>query len=146
MQEKWMQMMAYMQDIRLFSSLHVRRTQQARLPSAQELDLLSRVALAEQPLTPLALSRSMGVTKPLVSRLLERMQARGFLQKEPAAADKRSYNLRVTAAGTAELERTYAYYLEPVYQLQRGLGQDDFDRLMVLLRKANTVMQEKEKV
>ena len=44
MEYDWIEMMERMQDIRLFCSLHVRRAKKGGISSAQELDLLSRVA------------------------------------------------------------------------------------------------------
>ncbi len=38
----WLDMMKIMQEIRLFSTLHVRRAKKEGITSAQEIDLLSR--------------------------------------------------------------------------------------------------------
>ena len=51
----WTEMIEKMQDIRLFSSLHIRRSKNEGITSSQELDLLSRIVLSDTPLTPHAL-------------------------------------------------------------------------------------------
>ena len=48
----WMEMMEKMQEIRLFSSLHIRGKRHGAT-SPQEVDILSRMMLSEEPLTPL---------------------------------------------------------------------------------------------
>ena len=65
-----MEMMKIMQDIRQFCSLHVKRSPKGGISSAQELDLLSRLHLSENPLTPHSLCEKMGISKPLASSLL----------------------------------------------------------------------------
>ena len=92
----WMEMMKIMQDIRQFCSLHVKRSPKGGISSAQELDLLSRLHLSENPLTPHSLCEKMGISRPLASRLIENLEMKGFLEKEVSEADKRSYFLRIT--------------------------------------------------
>ena len=87
----WMEMMKIMQDIRQFCSLHVKRSPKGGISSAQELDLLSRLHLSENPLTPHSLCEKMGISRPLASRLIENLEMKGFLEKEVSEADKRSY-------------------------------------------------------
>ena len=58
----WMDMMKKMQDIRLFSSLHVRRAKKGGISSSQELDLLSRIELSKDKITPQMLCNSMGLS------------------------------------------------------------------------------------
>lgn len=133
----WIHMMEQMQDIRLFSRLNVRRKRQSECFSSEALDLLSRIALTEGPVTPLNLSVQTGLTKPMVSKLIESLNQQGFLTKERAEKDRRSYFLAITEKGHQELNTTYTYYLEPVYELRRNLGERDFAKLMSLIKKAN---------
>lgn len=134
-------MMEQMQRIRLFARLNVRRKRQSELFSAESLDLLSRVAMAKEPLTPLLLSKQTGLTKPMVSKLIEDLSRKGFLKKEKDQRDKRSYFLILTKEGQTELETTYQYYLEPVYKIWRSLGEDRFGELMELIDLANSAAQ-----
>lgn len=133
----WICMMEYMQDIQLFSRLNVRRKRNHEPLSSEKLGILSRIALAEKPMTPLIISEKTGLTKPRVSRLIEELCQNSFLTKEPDVRDKRSYFLKNTQEGRNELENTYQYYLEPVYALRKNLGEDSFHDLMNLIRKAN---------
>lgn len=134
MEYDWIEMMESMQDIRLFCSLHVRRAKKGGISSAQELDLLSRVALSQERLTSHMLCAGMGISKPVVSRLVESLCRKEFLGKEACAEDHRSYFLYITDKGQEELERTYRYYLEPLYSMRRKAGEETFGRLMELIR------------
>lgn len=140
-EKDWIEMMEQMQRIRLFARLNVRRKRQSEHFSAESLDLLSRVAMAKEPLTPLLLSKQTGLTKPMVSKLIEDLSRKGFLKKEKDQRDKRSYFLILTKEGQTELETTYQYYLEPVYKIWRSLGEDRFGELMELIDLANSAAQ-----
>ena len=105
MEYDWIEMMERMQDIRLFCSLHVRRAKKGGISSAQELDLLSRVALSGEKLTSHMLCAGMGISKPVVSRLVDSLCRKEFLEKEACAADHRSYYLCITGKGREELEQ-----------------------------------------
>ena len=137
MEYDWIEMMERMQDIRLFCSLHVRRAKKGGISSSQELDLLSRVALSKEKLTSHMLCTGMGISKPVVSRLVESLCRKEFLETEMGAADNRSYYLCITGKGREELERTYTYYLEPLYSMRRRAGEETFSRLMELIRLVN---------
>ena len=132
----WVYMMEKMQDIRLFSSLHVRQTKKDSIISSQELDLLSRILLSGEALTPLELTVMMGL-----SRLIERLEKKRLLTKLYNLKDKRSYTLLITEQGNQELEQTYRYYLEPIYKLRRTLGEERFENLTTQIKYANHILQ-----
>lgn len=136
----WTEMIEKMQDIRLFSSLHIRRSKNEGITSSQELDLLSRIVLSDTPLIPHDLCSSMGLSKSAVSRLIENLEKKKFLYKESNPTDKRSYSLLITKKGNEELNLTYAYYLEPIYRLRRVLGDDSFESLTAKIKEANELL------
>lgn len=141
----WIDMMNRMQELRLFYSLTVRSAKKEGITSAQELDLLSRAALSQSPMTPQELSTSMGVKKSAVSRLLRRLEENDLLEKIPSKVDRRSYAIRVTPAGYEELRQTYQYHLGPIYRLRREMGEEDFVRLMELVCRGNGILKNNEK-
>lgn len=139
----WVYMMEKMQDIRLFSSLHVRQTRKDSVISSQELDMLSRILMSDEALTPLELTVMMGLSKSAVSRLIERLEKKRLLTKLYNLKDKRSYTLLITEKGNQELEQTYRYYLEPIYKLQRTLGEERFEDLTTQIKYANHMLQDR---
>lgn len=140
----WMDMMKKMQDIRLFSSLNVRRIKNGGITSSQELNILSQIILSNIPLTPMDLTSHTGMSKSAVSRLIENLQKKGFLIKQYNSEDKRSYTLYSTEKGNQELENAYRHYLAPIYKLRRSLGEEQFEALMTQIREANRVLQKPE--
>lgn len=142
----WMDMMEIMQDIRLFSSLHIRHSKKEGITTAQEMDLLSRIVFAKTPLTPHELTSQMGLCKSAVSRLIEHLEKKGFLMKQKSEQDKRSYVLLITEQGNQELDQTYRYYLEPVYHLKRVMGEAEFSSLTKQIKLANQLSQSETKL
>lgn len=139
----WVYMMEKMQDIRLFSSLHVRQTRKDSVISSQELDMLSRILMSDEALTPLELTVMTGLSKSAVSRLIERLEKKRLLTKVYNLKDKRSYTLLITEKGNQELEQTYRYYLEPIYKLRRTLGEERFEDLTTQIKCANHMLQDR---
>ena len=137
MADNWIEPMKQIEAVRLFTSLYVRKGRKGELASAQEVDAMFRIALSQEPLTPLQLSRKMGVSKTIVSRLIDRLAAKDFVAKLYDLEDKRSYRLTITAGGKEELDAMYRYYAEPLARLEAKLGKDAFCRLMALIERAN---------
>ena len=77
----WIEMMKKAQEIRLFTSLQIKRAQKGGITSAQELDFLSRIVLSDAELTPLELTVLTDLSKSAVSRLIEHLERKELLQK-----------------------------------------------------------------
>ena len=130
-------MMEKMQDIRLFSRTIIRRTtKEYKIPS-QHLDLLSQLALHKESMTPMTLSKIMGVNKTVISRIIEKLSEGGYLIKYKNQIDKRSYSVSITDLGIEQLDKIYKYYLEPIYKLRSKLGDEEFFKLMSCIEKSN---------
>ena len=99
-----------------------------------------RIVLSDAELTPLELTVLTGLSKSAVSRLIEHLERKELLQKKYNSNDKRSYTLLCTAKGTMELEKTYQYYLEPIYRLRKILGDEKFEALIKYIKEANDLM------
>lgn len=136
----WMEMMEKMQEIRLFSSLHIRGKREGAA-SHQEVDILSRILLSDIPPTPLELTAQTGLSKSAVSRLIESLEKKDFLFKRYSEKDKRSYTLYITEKGNQELEQVYHHYLEPIYRLRRTIGEERFQSLTMQIKEANNMLQ-----
>ncbi|MEY8390389.1 MarR family transcriptional regulator [Lachnospiraceae bacterium] len=139
----WIEMMEKMQEIRLFSSLHIRGKRKGAT-SPQEVDVLSRIVMSDAPLTPMDLTALTGLSKSAVSRLVEHLEHKAFLVKQYKENDKRSYTLHITEKGNQELLQTYEHYLKPIYHLRRTLGEERFASLLTQIKEANYLVQNKE--
>lgn len=137
----WLEFLGYMQTLQLFSRLSVLHRTQMTLTSAGELDLLSRIALSKEPITPLQLSQQMGMKKSSISRLIMALTQQGFLQKEYCQTDKRSYFLIITETGRAELDQNYREILKPIQTLYNALGEKQFFEFLSLVEQSNHCLQ-----
>lgn len=134
---EWIKMINHAQEIRLFSHLLNRRSKLDNPLTKDELDLLSNLVINDDIVTPIIIAKQMGVSKPLVSRLIEQLNKKELLIKIPSLTDKRSYCLKITPLGRKHLNDIYTYYLEPIYQLKKGLNPNEFEQLINLIKKAN---------
>ena len=140
----WVETMEKMEDIRLFSSLCVKKTRKGAFSSAQEIDALFRIALSDVLLTTLELSKRMSISKPLTSRLVENLRKKGYIIKQSDPADRRSYCIQITDTGRRELTDVYCYYETPLLDLEKGLGSEKLHQLLSLISEANEYMLSKK--
>ena len=143
--KNWTDIVSKQGDLRHFASMAIRKSGKSELTSAQEIDFLFRIALSEEPLTPRQLTSAMGISKTIVSRLTDHLEAKGFICKETSASDRRSYCIRITAAGKDEIDRMYYYYLDPLYTLQKNMEKEKFETLFQLIREANEILSSGKK-
>lgn len=138
----WMEIMETMQELRLFSSLHIRGKREGAA-SPQEVDILSRIMLSNEFLTPLDLAAQTGLSKSAISRLIDGLEKKDFLFKQYNKRDKRSYTLHITEEGNKEMKQAYRHYLEPVYKLRRTIGEERFQSLTMQIKEANGMIQKR---
>ncbi|MCI6467232.1 MAG: MarR family transcriptional regulator [Faecalicatena sp.] len=141
---EWIRHMEMIESIRLFSNLYTQKTPKGAFCTAQEVDALFRIELGHGSLSPYELSRQMGVSKPLVSRLLESLTEKALVEKKASESDRRSYRLDLTVKGRETLESTYYYFIEPLERLEKKLGKDQCSELLRLIALANTKNDSKQ--
>lgn len=140
----WIYMIEKMQEITLFSRTIVHRaTKEYEIP-AQHLDLLSQLLTHKEGLTPMCLSKIMGVNKTIISRVIDSLNQGGYVVKTKDPRDKRSYFVSITELGREKVDKIYTYYLGPIYKLRKKLGDEDFFELMSYIEKANQKMNQDE--
>ena len=140
----WIYMIEKMQEITLFSRTIVHRaTKEYEIP-AQHLDLLSQLLTHKEGLTPMCLSKIMGVNKTIISRIIDSLNQGGYVVKTKDPRDKRSYFVSITELGREKVDKIYTYYLGPIYKLRKKLGDEDFFELMSYIEKANQKMSQNE--
>ncbi|GAB5471551.1 MAG: MarR family winged helix-turn-helix transcriptional regulator [Rhodospirillales bacterium] len=76
-----------------------------RLPdlTTRQLTLFMHVALTPPPHTVRGLAEALAISKPAVTRALDRLAAAGYLERTRDASDRRSVLVTVTAEGEAFL-------------------------------------------
>jgi DNA-binding MarR family transcriptional regulator len=90
-------------------------------------------ALAREPLGLTELSDYLGVTKQAAIKVVDEMEARGFLVREPHPRDRRAKVLRLTDKGAAVREAALAESRRMEAELRRELGDADVDAMRRVL-------------
>ncbi len=91
--------------------------------------------MANDPLAPKRLARALAVTAPKLSLLLDRLEQRGLIKRQPNPQDGRSQHVLLTAKG-AKLARDAAAAAQPMeLALQHGLSPAEHAMLIELLGK-----------
>lgn len=140
----WMNMIENMNGIRLFSRSIIPRATKEHEISSQHLDLLCHLIINNDGMTPLKLSKVMGVSKTIISRLIDGLSKSGYVIKKQDDNDKRSYDVFITELGEKKVDEILKFYLGPIYDLRRKLGEKNFLQLMDCIKVANEKISEGE--
>ena len=138
--KNWKDMIEKHGELRFFSSMAIKKAHKGQSTSAQELDMLFRVALSKEKVTPGYLKDAMGISKTIISRLIEQLESKQLIEKIRTNEDKRSYTLIITEKGKKEIDDMYYYYLNPLYTLKENMTEEDFEQLFKLIRQANKIL------
>lgn len=113
-----------------------RRTQQSMDMGENELlvlRFLSRARLRGELVTPVTLSRYLGITSASTTALLDRLEKSGHLTRTPNPADRRSVLIASTAKSDAEVRETLAAMHDRMMAVVRGLEPDDRATIIAFL-------------
>lgn len=100
-----------------------------------EFDMLATLRRQGEPyaLTPGELGERTMVTSGAVSKRLDRLEARGLLERRPTAGDGRSRTVHLTEAGRALIDEAMAAHMANEHRLLAALPARDRDALARLL-------------
>ena len=76
--------------------------------SSRQMALLLTVYLTPRPHTVRGLAQALNISKPAVTRALDRLQGLGYIRRAPDAKDRRNVLIGRTAAGSAYLKELAA--------------------------------------
>ena len=138
----WKQIVQMHGTLRLFCNLAIRKTPKGEALSAQEINLMYHVALSKEAVTPGMLTSTMGISKTMISRLIDGLTQKGMILKKKSTTDKRSYSIVVTQKGKKEIDNAYQYYMEPIYRLQKEMGKENLETLFSTIEQANEILHE----
>lgn len=79
-------------------------------------------------------SAALGIKRTNLVALLDALEDRGLAKRAPVAADRRSYALHLTEAGTALMKRLREIDAAHEAHLIAAIGEDGRDKLLELLR------------
>ena len=101
-----------------------------------------RVLFSEGEMTATELARRSFLLAPSVSRILQDLEASGFVQRQSSDGDRRQTLLRLTSFGVQRVNGAFPK-LEPVHrEIRRRFGEERTDRLLELLEELQQVLGE----
>ncbi len=102
-----------------------------------EFDVLSALRRAGTPyeLSPGQLVTATLVTSGTMTNRVDRLAARGYVEREPDPSDRRGVIVRLTPSGMAVVDAALSDLLAHEHELLAELGNDERDDLAGLLRR-----------
>lgn len=88
-------------------------------------------------MTPVQLGKTLEVTPPRVAAILDRLEEKGFLQRQTSAADRRRTLVRITEAGTRQELENRRLVRSRTEQLLAVLETEEIETLTRILDKLN---------
>jgi DNA-binding MarR family transcriptional regulator len=85
--------------------------------------------------TVAACAREAGVDASTMTRMLDRLEAKGLIRRIRSAADRRVVNIELTAAGGAAAEKIPRELARVLNHHLRGFSAEEFETLKNLLRR-----------
>ncbi|WP_312678019.1 MarR family transcriptional regulator [Microbacterium sp.] len=104
-----------------------RRTQQAMDMGENELlvlRFLARARLRGESVTPIALSRYLGITSASTTALLDRLERSGHVSRGPNPTDRRSVLVTLSEKSDDEIRHTLSAMHERMMAIVRGMDPD----------------------
>lgn len=123
----------------MFCRLNI-NTKRALPLRSSEIGLLIFVCKSEEPVTPAVAADFFKVSRPMIAGMVKSLAAKGFLTKEPSHTDKRSFTLVPTDTAVELTNSVYDEYFKVMHRLLSGMGKEKYERMIVLLEEANTVL------
>ncbi|MEU6034481.1 MarR family transcriptional regulator [Actinomadura sp. NPDC047616] len=101
-----------------------------------ELDVLTTLRRSGPPyeLTPGALLRAAMVTSGAITNRIDRMEAKGLVERVPGSGDRRSVRIRLTRRGHEVLDEVFPHAIEQGERLLAVLDDDERENLVNALR------------
>ena len=107
-----------------------------------EMTLLNIVTRGNRSLTPLALAEIMAVSKPMIAALIQSLEKKEYIYKEPSPDDKRSFFVRPTDKAKELCIKYEEKQTERLIEIEEKLGEEDFAQLVELMDKAQRIIRE----
>ncbi|GAA2116745.1 hypothetical protein GCM10009843_07210 [Nocardioides bigeumensis] len=113
----------------------------ARRAGLSETELSALEVLADAPTGPAELARHLGVTTAASSGIVDRLAARGHVERRPHASDGRRTDVELTASGRAEVLAHLMPMFEGLYELDSRLTPEEAAVVEAYLREATAALR-----
>ncbi len=102
--------------------------------TARQADHLEAVRALGNP-NLVELAGKLGLSKPSITAIVEKLSEKGFVKKTQSDEDRRSFHLHLTAKGEKVARRHDEIHVRIADMLSKGLSKEELDHLVLLLNK-----------
>lgn len=106
-----------------------------------EMGVLNIVTKREGVFTPLMIAELLGVSKPMVTAHITVLERKGYIYKDFALSDKRSFYVMPTEKAKTLVEETARKLNETLEKIENDLDEEGFSLLVDLLEKAQKILK-----
>ncbi|MBO5394657.1 MAG: MarR family transcriptional regulator [Clostridia bacterium] len=107
-----------------------------------EMSVLKIITKREGKHTPMMLASLLGVSKPMIAAHIAALEEKGYIYKESAEEDKRSFFVLPTDKAKKLVEESEKNLLSHLERLESGLGEYEFSLLVSLLEEAQKILEQ----
>lgn len=109
-----------------------------------EMAVLNIITQRGGQYTPLMIAELLGVSKPMIAAHIQVLLQKGYIRKEAALEDKRSFYVLPTDKAVRLTDEFKIKQTEYLKAIEAVIGETEFDELVRLLDKTLTLEQKKE--
>lgn len=111
---------------------------------SSEMGMLIYLVKTEEEKTPIGVARFFRFTKSMATNMVTSLSSNGYIEKKQSETDKRSFLLIPTDKAIQLVEDTYEEYFKMMSVLKNKMGEEKFNKLLVLLETANDILLEEK--
>lgn len=106
-----------------------------------EMAVLNIVTKREGKFTPLMIKELLEVSKPMIAAHINVLEKKGYIYKEFALSDKRSFYVTPTPKAIALVNEAERQTTEKLRELEHEIGADTFAEVVAALEKMQTKLK-----
>ncbi|WNS42559.1 MarR family transcriptional regulator [Paenibacillus sp. MMS20-IR301] len=103
---------------------------------------IARASRSAEGLKVSEISRFLGLTPPTVTQLINSLEAKQMLQRQPDPSDRRVVRIKLTEQGKIITRRAREHMDATLNKMVEYLGEEESDHLAELLLKVHNFMEE----
>lgn len=108
-----------------------------------ELAVLNIITRREGKFTPLMIKELLEVSKPMITAYINILEKKGYVYKDFALSDKRSFYVMPTEKARSLVEETERKTTDTLKEIENELGEEGFSTLVTLLKKTQMTLKTK---
>jgi len=126
----------------LYPLIHFYDALGGRFADLSRPQLRLMMKLTGDPPTISELAESLNISSPGVTQMIDKLQSKGYVERQSQEKDQRLVRVKVTQGGRGALNLALASFEERVEEVLRPLSQEEKDQLLALFLKIEKRMSD----